>query len=80
MTKEQNGMNFTCNMADSNDLRGAVDDGILNYVLGCLLPVYSENITSYLNKEEQRSGNPDFDYATDIRHRCRVWACRYGER
>lgn len=49
----------------ANDLRGAVDGwDFKTYVLGMLFYRFiSENLTSYLNKEEQRAGNPDFDYA-----------------
>ena len=48
----------------ANDLRGAVDGwDFKTYVLGMLFYRFiSENLTSYLNKEEQRAGNPDFDY------------------
>lgn len=50
----------------ANDLRGSVDGwDFKSYVLGMLFYRFiSENLTSYINKEEQRTGNKDFDYAT----------------
>ena len=49
----------------ANDLRGAVDGwDFKSYVLGFLFHRFiSENLTTYLNKEEHRAGNLDFDYA-----------------
>ena len=49
----------------ANDLRGSVDGwDFKQYVLGMLFYRFiSENLTSYFNKDEQRSGNADFDYA-----------------
>ena len=49
----------------ANDLRGSVDGwDFKSYVLGMLFYRFiSENLTNYLNKEEQRAGNEDFDYA-----------------
>ena len=49
-------------MAD--DLRGSVDGwDFKQYVLGLLFYRFiSENLTSYLNEEERKAGNPDFDY------------------
>ncbi|MHB9056704.1 MAG: type I restriction-modification system subunit M [Paludibacteraceae bacterium] len=49
----------------ANDLRGAVDGwDFKSYVLGFLFHRFiSENLTMYLNKEEHRAGNTDFDYA-----------------
>lgn len=49
----------------ANDLRGSVDGwDFKSYVLGMLFYRFiSENLTSYLNKEEQRTGNSSFDYA-----------------
>ena len=49
----------------ANDLRGSVDGWDFKaYVLGMLFYRFiSENLTSYLNKEEQRTGNSSFDYA-----------------
>lgn len=49
----------------ANDLRGSVDGwDFKSYVLGMLFYRFiSENLTSYLNKEEQRTGNRSFDYA-----------------
>lgn len=49
----------------ANDLRGSVDGwDFKTYVLGMLFYRFiSENLTTYINKEEQRAGNPDFDYA-----------------
>jgi type I restriction enzyme M protein len=51
------------NMA--NDLRGSVDGwDFKQYVLGMLFYRYiSENITSYINKDEWEAGKKDFDYA-----------------
>lgn len=48
----------------ANDLRGSVDGwDFKSYVLGMLFYRFiSENLTNYLNKEEQRAGNIDFDY------------------
>lgn len=49
----------------ANDLRGTVDGWDFKaYVLGMLFYRFiSENLTMYLNKEEHRAGNADFDYA-----------------
>ena len=49
-------------MAD--DLRGSVDGwDFKQYVLGLLFYRFiSENLTSYLNEEERKAGNPDFNY------------------
>ena len=49
-------------MAD--DMRGSVDGwDFKQYVLGLLFYRFiSENLTSYLNEEERKAGNPDFDY------------------
>jgi len=49
----------------ANDLRGSVDGwDFKQYVLGMLFYRFiSENLTSYINEDEQRSGNKDFDYA-----------------
>jgi type I restriction enzyme M protein len=49
----------------ANDLRGSVDGwDFKSYVLGILFYRFiSENLTSYINKEEQRTGNTNFDYA-----------------
>lgn len=49
----------------ANDLRGSVDGwDFKSYVLGLLFYRFiSENLSSYLNKEEQLTGSPDFDYA-----------------
>ena len=49
----------------ANDLRGSVDGwDFKSYVLGMLFYRFiSENLTSYLNKEEQRAGNTTFNYA-----------------
>jgi len=48
----------------ANDLRGSVDGwDFKSYVLGLLFYRFiSENLTSYINKEEQRTGNNNFDY------------------
>jgi len=49
----------------ANDLRGSVDGwDFKSYVLGMLFYRFiSENLSSYINKEEQRSGNSKFDYS-----------------
>jgi type I restriction enzyme M protein len=49
----------------ANDLRGSVDGwDFKSYVLGMLFYRFiSENLTSYINKEEQRTGHTHFDYA-----------------
>lgn len=48
----------------ANDLRGSVDGwDFKSYVLGFLFYRFiSENLTSYINKEEQRTGNSKFDF------------------
>jgi type I restriction enzyme M protein len=50
----------------ANDLRGSVDGWDFKaYVLGTLFYRFiSENLTAYLNEQERRAGNADFDYAT----------------
>ncbi|WP_066831742.1 type I restriction-modification system subunit M [Rufibacter ruber] len=49
----------------ANDLRGSVDGwDFKSYVLDMLFYRFiSENLTSFINKEEQRAGNTNFDYA-----------------
>ena len=49
----------------ANDLRGSVDGwDFKSYVLGILFYRYiSENITAYINKEQHKVGESDFDYA-----------------
>lgn len=49
----------------ANDLRGSVDGwDFKSYVLGMLFYRFvSENLTSYLNQQERKAGNADFDYA-----------------
>jgi type I restriction enzyme M protein len=49
----------------ANDLRGSVDGWDFKaYVLGTLFYRFiSENLTAYLNEQERRAGNADFDYA-----------------
>lgn len=49
----------------ANDLRGSVDGwDFKQYVLGMLFYRFiSENLTNYINKDERRSGNKEFDYA-----------------
>ena len=49
----------------ANDLRGSVDGwDFKQYVLGMLFYRFiSENLTSYINVDEQRNGSKDFDYA-----------------
>jgi type I restriction enzyme M protein len=48
----------------ANDLRGSVDGwDFKSYVLGMLFYRFiSENLTSYINNDEHRSGNTNFDY------------------
>lgn len=48
----------------ANDLRGSVDGwDFKSYVLGLLFYRFiSENLTSFINKEEHRTGNTNFDY------------------
>ncbi|MFA6270540.1 MAG: type I restriction-modification system subunit M [Candidatus Paceibacterota bacterium] len=48
----------------ANDLRGSVDGwDFKTYVLGMLFYRFiSENLTSYINADERRSGKKDFDY------------------
>ncbi len=50
----------------ANDLRGSVDGwDFKQYVLGMLFYRFiSENLTSYINEDERRSGNKNFDYST----------------
>ncbi len=50
----------------ANDLRGSVDGwDFKSYVLGMLFYRFiSENLCSYINKEERRTGNKNFDYAS----------------
>ncbi|HMW10722.1 MAG: type I restriction-modification system subunit M [Saprospiraceae bacterium] len=49
----------------ANDLRGSVDGwDFKSYVLGMLFYRFiSENLTSYINKEEQRTSDKNFSYA-----------------
>ncbi|MGE5315989.1 MAG: type I restriction-modification system subunit M [Acidobacteriota bacterium] len=49
----------------ANDLRGSVDGwDFKSYVLGMLFYRFiSENLTRYLNEQERKAGNPNFDYA-----------------
>ena len=49
----------------ANNLRGSVDGwDFKNYVLGMLFYRFiSENITTFINAEEYRAGNANFDYA-----------------
>lgn len=49
----------------ANDLRGSIDGwDFKQYVLGILFYRFiSENLTSYINTDERRSGNKDFDYS-----------------
>ncbi len=49
----------------ANDLRGSVDGwDFKTYVLGMLFYRFiSENLASYINKEEQRTGHKNFNYA-----------------
>ena len=49
----------------ANDLRGSVDGwDFKQYVLGMLFYRFiSENLTSFINEDERRNGNKDFDYA-----------------
>jgi len=50
----------------ANDLRGSVDGwDFKTYVLGMLFYRFiSENLAAYLNTQERKASNPDFDYAT----------------
>lgn len=50
----------------ANDLRGSVDGwDFKQYVLGMLFYRFiSENLTNYINDDERRSGNKEFNYAT----------------
>ena len=49
----------------ANDLRGSVDGwDFKSYVLGMLFYRFiSENLTSYLNEQERKAGDQDFDFA-----------------
>ena len=49
----------------ANDLRGSVDGwDFKSYVLGILFYRFiSENLSSYVNNEERKTGNKNFDYA-----------------
>lgn len=49
----------------ANDLRGSVDGwDFKSYVLGMLFYRFiSENLTNYINQEEQKAGNTSFNYA-----------------
>lgn len=49
----------------ANDLRGSVDGwDFKSYVLGMLFYRFiSENLTAYINREEERTGNTAFNYA-----------------
>jgi type I restriction enzyme M protein len=49
----------------ANDLRGSVDGwDFKSYVLGMLFYRFiSENLTSFINQEEQKTGNTSFNYA-----------------
>ncbi len=49
----------------ANDMRGSVDGwDFKQYVLGMLFYRFiSENLTNYINDDERRSGDKDFDYA-----------------
>lgn len=48
----------------ANDLRGSIDGwDFKTYVLGMLFYRFiSENLSSYINIEEKKAGNPNFDY------------------
>ncbi len=48
----------------ANDLRGSVDGwDFKSYVLGTLFYRFiSENLTAYINAQEQAAGDGDFDY------------------
>jgi type I restriction enzyme M protein len=49
----------------ANDLRGSVDGwDFKQYVLGFLFYRFiSENLTNFINEQERKTGNPDFNYA-----------------
>ena len=50
----------------ANDLRGSVDGwDFKSYVLGILFYRYiSENITSFINEEQHKAGELNFDYTS----------------
>ena len=50
----------------ASDLRGSVDGwDFKSYVLGMLFYRFiSENLTNYLNEQEHKAGNPNFNYCT----------------
>lgn len=50
----------------ANELRGSVDGwDFKSYVLGMLFYRFiSENLSNYLNEQEHKAGNPDFDYTS----------------
>ena len=49
----------------ANDLRGSVDGwDFKNYVLGFLFYRFiSENLTTYVNEQQDKAGETNFDYA-----------------
>jgi type I restriction enzyme M protein len=59
----------------ANNLRGSVDGwDFKSYVLGMLFYRFiSENLAAYLNEQERKADNPDFDYA-HLSH----WEAEYG--
>jgi type I restriction enzyme M protein len=66
MTKEQEREELHSTIWQiANDLRGSVDGwDFKSYVLGMLFYRFiSENLTTYINKEEQRTGTKDFNYS-----------------
>ncbi len=67
MTKEQERAELHRTIwSIAEDLRGSVDGwDFKSYVLGILFYRFiSENLTSYINKEEWKAGNESFDYTT----------------
>ncbi|MCX6159088.1 MAG: type I restriction-modification system subunit M [Ignavibacteriae bacterium] len=66
MTKEQEREELHSTIWQiATDLRGSIDGwDFKSYVLGMLFYRFiSENLTTYINKEEQRTGIKDFDYS-----------------
>jgi len=61
---ERNGLHETI-WGIANDLRGSVDGwDFKSYVLGMLFYRFiSENLAGYINEQEHKAGNPDFDYS-----------------
>ena len=61
--KSRNAKSCTVHPSDCDDLRGAVDGWIGELRSWYdVLPLYFENIASYINQGEIDAGNPDFRY------------------